>query len=183
MRASPVTRGGGRLSGSWVSLSGTASSKVAKNPNLRSISRSARLRSPMFSPIVRRKRPLIAHRAVYDSAPLHVGLPNCLPFALALLKPAWMRSISKSRSNSATALITFIVNSPVELVRSTVTLRLIVRMALFVAVGVLNLKDRRFTVLKFAAIRRLSRCSAGLLKVYCQARYSVVMSSFQDGSP
>ncbi len=46
----------------------TLSSKAAKSPH------SVRLRSPMFSPIVRRKGPLIARRAVYDCAPLQVLL-------------------------------------------------------------------------------------------------------------
>src|SRR4051794_3191507 len=47
------------------------------------------------------------------------GRPKRLPSALARLSPAWVRSISRSRSNSATALITFIVSLPVELARST----------------------------------------------------------------
>src|SRR3546814_10034281 len=42
-----------------------------------------------------------------------------LPSARARRSPAWVRSISRSRSNSATALITPIVSLPVDEVRST----------------------------------------------------------------
>ena len=47
------------------------------------------------------------------------GLPNCFPAAFARMIPDCVRSISKSRSNSATAAITCIVIFPAELVRST----------------------------------------------------------------
>jgi hypothetical protein len=42
-----------------------------------------------------------------------------LPSAFARAKPAWVRSIRRSRSNSATAAITAIVILPAGLVRST----------------------------------------------------------------
>ena len=64
-----------------------------------------------------------------------------------------------------------------------VALQLIVRMVLFVAVTALNLEKVKPVILKFAAIRRLSRCSAGLLKVCCRASYDVVAPSFQGGLP
>lgn len=50
---------------------------------------------------------------------------------------------------------------------SAVALQLIVRMALLMAVTALTLEEIRPVTLKFAAIRRLSRCSAGLPNVCC----------------
>lgn len=47
------------------------------------------------------------------------GRPRALPEALACCTPDWVRSIGRSRSNSATALMTPIVSLRVELVRST----------------------------------------------------------------
>ena len=47
------------------------------------------------------------------------GRPNCLPAAFARTIPDWVRSISRSRSNSATAAITCMVILPAGLVRST----------------------------------------------------------------
>lgn len=47
------------------------------------------------------------------------GRPNLFPVVFALAMPAWVRSRSKSRSNSATAEITCIVILSAGLVRST----------------------------------------------------------------
>ncbi len=55
------------------------------------------------------------------SVPIFAGSAcvNAWTESLPWSKPAWVRSISRSRSNSATALITLIVSLPVELARST----------------------------------------------------------------
>jgi hypothetical protein len=42
------------------------------------------------------------------------GRPSALPAALARSRPAWVRSTKRSRSNSATALMTLVVSLPVE---------------------------------------------------------------------
>lgn len=55
--------------------------------------------------------------AIAAGAPLPLAEP--LASALARLRPAWVRSARRSRSNSATALMTAIVSLPVGLARST----------------------------------------------------------------
>src|SRR3546814_8767952 len=74
----------------------------------------ALLSADTVSPLSRR-RSTSARSSVVRLA----GRPMALPSARARRSPAWVRSISRSRSNSATALITPIVSLPVDEVRST----------------------------------------------------------------
>ena len=66
------------------------------------------------SPLVSRSRTFASSAGVRLG-----GLPRCLPSAFARARPDCVRSISRSRSNSATAAITCIVIFPAELVKST----------------------------------------------------------------